>query len=146
MVGLLNAVRGTRLYKRLHEEQRLLEGCTGDNTDLSINFIPMMKRTTLLDGYRKIVRTIYSPDYFYARVKKFLEEYNPLQRKTFRIDLTQIKAFVLSIFWLGIKERERFHYWRLFLWSICTRPRLTPLAVTFAIYGYHFRKVFEGKV
>ncbi|UCC10981.1 MAG: DUF4070 domain-containing protein [candidate division WOR-3 bacterium] len=146
MVGLLNAVRGTRLYKRLHDEQRLLEGCTGDNTDCSINFVPVMKRATLLEGYRKILRTIYSPDYFYARVKKFLEEYNPLQRKAFRVDLTQIKAFVLSVFWLGFKEKERFHYWRLFLWSLCTRPRLTPLAVTFAIYGYHFRKVFEGKV
>jgi len=146
MVGLLTAVRGTRLYQRLHDEQRLLEGCTGDNTDCSINFVPKMKRATLLDGYRRIVRTIYSPDYFYARVKKFLEEYKPLQKKLLRIDLSQIKAFILSIFWLGIKEKERFHYWRLFLWSICTRPRLTPLAVTFAIYGYHFRKVFERKV
>jgi hypothetical protein len=49
----------------------------------------------------------------------------------------------MSIFVLGIKENERFHYWRLFLWSVFSRPRLAPLAVTFAIYGFHFRKVFE---
>jgi radical SAM superfamily enzyme YgiQ (UPF0313 family) len=143
MVGLLNAIRGTKLYQRLKQSNRLVKDITGDNTDCSINFIPKMNLTTLIKGYRRIVQTIYSPDYFYARVKKFLEEYKPSPVKLFRLDLTQIKAFVLSIFWLGIKEKERFHYWRLFLWSICHHPRLAPLAVTFAIYGFHFRKVFE---
>jgi hypothetical protein len=27
-----------------------------------------------------------------------------------------------------------------------TRPRLLPQAITFAIYGYHFRKTFENRV
>lgn len=143
MVGLLNAVRGTKLYQRLHTENRLLTEATGDNTDCSINFIPKMQRAALIKGYQDIVRTIYSPDQFYARVKKFLENYRPLATGLGRVNLSEIKAFILSIFVLGIKEKERFHYWRLFLWSVFTRPRLTPLAVTFAIYGFHFRKVFE---
>jgi hypothetical protein len=29
------------------------------------------------------------------------------------------------------------------LWTLFRRPRLFPEAVTFAIYGYHFRKVCE---
>ena len=143
MVGLLNAVRGTKLYQRLHRENRLLTEATGDNTDCSINFIPKMKYTTLIEGYQKIVRTIYAPDQFYARVKKFLENYKPLHSGLGRLSLSEVKAFILSIFVLGIKEKERFHYWRLFLWSVFSRPRLAPLAVTFAIYGFHFRKVFE---
>ncbi|GAH70253.1 unnamed protein product, partial [marine sediment metagenome] len=40
MVGLLNAPAGTRLYKRLKAENRLLKSFTGDNTDCSLNFIP----------------------------------------------------------------------------------------------------------
>lgn len=143
MVGLLNAVRGTKLYQRLHQENRLLTEATGDNTDCSINFVPKMQRAALIRGYQKIVQTIYSPDQFYARVKRFLENYRPLKAGLGRLSMSEIKAFILSIFVLGIKEKERFHYWRLFLWSVFNRPRLTPLAVTFAIYGFHFRKVFE---
>jgi hypothetical protein len=102
-----------------------------------------MQYATLLEGYRNIVRTIYAPDQFYARVKKFLENYKPLHKSLGRLHMSEIKAFIMSIFVLGIKGKERFYYWRLFLWSVFSRPRLAPLAVTFAIYGYHFRKVFE---
>ena len=143
MVGLLNAVRGTKLYQRLKGENRLLTDATGDNTDCSINFVPKMNYATLLEGYRNIVKTIYAPDQFYARVKRFLENYKPLNRSMGRLSMSEIKAFIMSIFVLGIKGKERFHYWRLFLWSVFSRPRLAPLAVTFAIYGYHFRRVFE---
>jgi len=143
MVGLLSAVRGTKLYQRLHRENRLLTEASGDNTDCSINFVPKMQYETLIEGYRRIVKTIYAPDQFYARVKKFLENYKPLDTGLGRLSLSEVKAFFVSIFVLGIKEKERFHYWRLFLWSVFSRPRLAPLAVTLAIYGYHFRKVFE---
>ncbi len=143
MVGLLNAVRGTKLYQRLKKENRLVADSSGDNTDCSINFIPKMHHATLMEGYKKIVRTIYSPDYFYARVQKFLRNYKPLNNRSKRVSFSQVKAFIISIFVLGIKEKERLHYWRLFLWSISCRPRLAPLAVTLAIYGFHFRKVFE---
>lgn len=146
MVGLLNAVRGTKLYQRLKKENRILTEVSGDNTDCSINFIPKMRYAVLMRGYKQIVKTIYSPDQFYARVKKFLENYKPLHSGLGRVSLSEVKAFIMSIFVLGIKEKERFHYWRLFLWSVFSRPRLTPLAVTFAIYGFHFRKVFERMV
>ncbi len=143
MVGILNAVRGTKLYQRLHNEDRLLTEATCDNTDFSINFVPKMRAQALIEGYRNIVKTIYAPDQFYARVKIFLQNYKPLPGGLGRLSMSEIKAFILSIFVLGIKEKERFHYWRLFLWSVFSRPRLAPLAVTFAIYGFHFRKVFE---
>jgi radical SAM superfamily enzyme YgiQ (UPF0313 family) len=146
MVGLLNAVRGTKLYHRLKQENRLLTEVSGDNTDCSINFIPKMNYATLMEGYKNIVKTIYAPDHFYARVKKFLENYKPLHNDLGRVNVSEIKAFIMSIFVLGIKGKERFHYWRLFLWSVFSRPRLAPLAVTFAIYGFHFRKVFERMV
>jgi radical SAM superfamily enzyme YgiQ (UPF0313 family) len=146
MVGLLNAVRGTKLYKRLKKENRLLSKLSGDNTDCSINFIPKMRQATLMKGYRNIVKTIYDPDQFYARVQRFLENYKPVHQGLTRVSFTEVKAFIMSIFVLGVKEKERFHYWRLFLWSLFNRPRLTPLAVTLAIYGFHFRKVFERVV
>ncbi len=143
MVGLLNAPHGTKLYNRLKKEGRLMKSSTGDNTDFSINFVPKMSTETLLNGYRTILRTIYSPKHYYARVKKFLEEYRPASPRKPRIPLTHVMALMKSMVRLGIVGRERFHYWRLLLWSLFRRPRLLPLAITLSIYGFHFRKVFR---
>jgi radical SAM superfamily enzyme YgiQ (UPF0313 family) len=143
MVGLLNAPRGTKLYKRLLGENRLLKSVTGDNTDFSMNFIPKMSYEALISGYKKVIETIYSPKYYYARVKEFLRDYKPTQKKVFRARWSHVKAGMKSVFILGIIGKERFYYWRLFFWSLFRRPRLFPLAITFSIYGYHFRKVFE---
>lgn len=143
MVGLLNAPRGTRLYNRLVQEKRLLNEDSGDNTDYSINFIPKMGREKLIDGYRDILRSIYSPKPYYRRVRKFLSEFNPLSRKKFRLNFRHITAFLKSVVVLGFIGRERLQYWRLLFWTLFKQPKLFSYAVTFAIYGFHFRKVFK---
>ncbi|UCG66800.1 MAG: DUF4070 domain-containing protein [Deltaproteobacteria bacterium] len=142
MVGLLNAPRSTSLYKRLVKEGRLLKDVSGDNTDFSINFIPKMDYEILIKGYKKILSRIYSPEPYYRRVREFLREYKPSQRKAFRFNLSYVGAFFRTIWFLGIIERERVYYWKLFLWSLFRRPQLFHLALTFAIYGFHFRKIF----
>lgn len=143
MVGLLNAVRGTRLYKRLEKENRIVKGISGDNSDCSMNFKPKMNYETLIDGYKRIVSTIYSPSQYYERVRKFLKNYEPVQKKLIHFKFTYLIAFFRSAIRLGIIGKERFHYWRLVLWSLFKRPHLFPLAASLAIYGFHFRKNFE---
>lgn len=143
MVGLLNAPRGTRLYDRLFRENRLIRAVTGDNTDVSVNFIPKMSYEMLVSGYRKVIETIYSPKHYYSRVRQFLKDYRPQQKKAFQMRWSYLKAGVKSVFVLGIAGKERCHYWRLVFWSLFRRPRLLPVAITFSIYGYHFRKIFE---
>jgi len=143
MVGLLNAPRGTKLYARLVKENRLLKRSTGDNTDLSVNFVPKMSYEKLIDGYRKIIETIYSPKHYYMRVKRFLKDYRPAQENVIQMRYSYWKAGLKAMFILGVFGKERFYYWRLVFWSLFRRPRLLPMAVTFSIYGYHFRKIFE---
>lgn len=143
MVGILNAPRGTRLHQRLLKEGRLLKSFTGDNTDFSMNFIPKMNHETLLEGYKKVVGTIYSPKEYYARIRKFLSTYKQLHRRKARIRTTHLIALYKSIVFLGITSKERIYYWKLFFWSLFRRPALFPMAITCAIYGFHFRKVFE---
>jgi radical SAM superfamily enzyme YgiQ (UPF0313 family) len=143
MVGLLNAPKGTRLYKRLLKDGRLLHTFSGDNTDFSMNFIPRMRVETLLKGYQHTLESLYSPKHYYARVKRFLKDYRPTQPRTFRVRLMHLKAFSKSLVLLGVIGKERIHYWKLFFWSLFMRPKLFPMAITFSIYGYHFRKVFE---
>jgi radical SAM superfamily enzyme YgiQ (UPF0313 family) len=143
MVGLLNAPVGTKLYQRLMKEGRLLKTMTGDNTDFSMNFIPRMNREALLKGYRSLLEHIYSPKPYYARVKQFLRTYTPPAVHLSRLTIADIRALVASTVVLGVVGKERFQYWKLFLWSLFTRPRLFPLAITFSIYGHHFRKILE---
>jgi radical SAM superfamily enzyme YgiQ (UPF0313 family) len=144
MVGLLNAPRGTKLYQRLIREGRLLKDPTGDNTDLTMNFIPKMNHESLIKGYRKILDTIYSPAHYYRRVRRFLGEYRPLQKRVFHFSPSAFGALFKSVVILGMIGKERVHYWKLFFWSLLRRPRLFPLAITLAIYGFHFRKVFDN--
>ncbi|MCK4387530.1 MAG: DUF4070 domain-containing protein, partial [Dehalococcoidia bacterium] len=40
-----------------------------------------------------------------------------------------------------IKEKGRRYYWRLFAWTLLRKPKSFPLSITFAIEGFHFRKV-----
>jgi radical SAM superfamily enzyme YgiQ (UPF0313 family) len=143
MVGLLNAPQGTKLYHRLKSEGRLVKSVTGDNTDFSINFVPRMHPETLMSGYRSVINTIYSPKYYYARVREFLRDYRPLKAKKARLSWSHTKAAVKSVVRLGIIGRERYHYWKLFFWSLMFRPRLLPMAITYSIYGFHFRKIFK---
>ncbi|MFZ0454349.1 MAG: DUF4070 domain-containing protein, partial [Ignavibacteriaceae bacterium] len=141
MVGLLNAPKGTRLHLRMQKEERLLNDFTGNNTDFSINFIPKMDSEILLDGYKKILNTIYSPKYYYERISTFLKDFEPGKKKIFHVNFSYTKALFKSIFKLGIIGRERIYYWKLFFWSLCVKPKLFSLAILFTIYGFHFRKI-----
>jgi radical SAM superfamily enzyme YgiQ (UPF0313 family) len=142
MVGLLQAPTGTKLYKRLKGEGRLRGQSSGDNVDGSTNIVPKMNLETLREGYRMILDQIYSPKLYYERVKTFLREYRPPKIGQY-LDLQHILAFWRSIYRIGIQGRERVHYWRLFFWTLFWRPKLFPLMITLAIYGYHFRQVCE---
>ena len=150
MVGLLNAPRGSQLYKRIVNEGRLLKEITGDNTDLTTNVVPKMGLEALSQGYRKIISGIYSPKPYYQRVKNYLREYSIEKNKKIHFHAGYLRlhsgyawAFFRSMILLGIKDKARLHYWKLLFWSLFRRPKLFPLAVTFTIYGFHFRKVFQ---
>jgi radical SAM superfamily enzyme YgiQ (UPF0313 family) len=142
MVGLLQAPTGTRLFERMKRENRLDGSSSGDNVDGSTNIIPVMKLETLQKGYRDVVKFLYTPKNYYTRVRTFLREYKaPVI--TIPLNGEYIKAFFRSVLRLGILGKERVQYWGLVVWTLALRPRLFPLAITFAIYGYHFRKVFD---
>jgi len=142
MVGLLQAPAGTRLYQRLEGEGRLLSEMSGDNADGSTNIIPKMDLDTLRAGYKRILDQIYSPKLYYERVITFLREYQPPKVRV-HFDFQMLMAFWRSIYRLGIQGVERVHFWRLWAWTLSHKPQLFPMAITFAIYGYHFRKVCD---
>lgn len=146
MVGMLQAPVGTRLFKRLKKEKRLLldRSFSGNNTDLNINFIPKMNMQKLTEGYQKIVTTIYDPQNYYARVLEFFKEFKPARRKGISmLRFCYAKALLRAMISLGILEKGRLHYWKLLFQTLVKYPRFLPEAITFAIYGHHFRKFFN---
>ena len=143
MVGLLNAPPNTRLWRRLKSENRLLEDASGDNTDGSINFIPMMDRAKLIEGYRRIVQTIYSPREFHERVCTFLKNYRPRRKKEMRP--REVRAFLKTIFFLGIlgNGASQWYYWKTLVKALVFYRESFAEAMTMMVYGHHFRKVSD---
>ena len=94
----------------------------------------------LREGYREILDQIYDPKFYYERVLTFLREYRPPEIRV-HLEPQYILALWRSIYQLGIRGVERVHYWRLFFWTLFRRPRLFPMAITFAIFGFHFRQI-----
>jgi radical SAM superfamily enzyme YgiQ (UPF0313 family) len=142
MVGLLQAPPGTRLFERLAREHRVSTEFSGDNVNGRTNIIPAMGLDKLIGGYRAMMKQIYSPGQYYQRVRRILGELKvPAARTPF--DGQRILAFWRACLRLGVLGRERFQYWRLLAWTMARKPRLLPLAVTLAIYGYHYRRICE---
>jgi radical SAM superfamily enzyme YgiQ (UPF0313 family) len=141
MVGLLNAPSGTKLYKKLQSENRLLEIWSGNNMDGAMNFVPKMNYAQLMGGYSKIIQTIYAQKEYYIRVKSFLNNYKqPFWTKN-KIKLKEVRAFMMLLWLLGTLEKGKKYFWKLLAFSLFKHPNKFPLAMTMAVYGYHFRRV-----
>ena len=102
-----------------------------------------MNYETLINGYKHVLNTLYSPKQYYERVKILLKEYKPQGVRKGKLYFYHIRAFFMSIWVLGIKEKGRKYYWKLVVSTLLKRPRFFPLSISLAIYGYHFRKVVE---
>ncbi len=70
MVGLLVALPSTPLYTRLEQAGRLLDADSDRFTTHGgfTNIVPVLPRKALLEGYRKILQTIYTPHEFFGRL------------------------------------------------------------------------------
>lgn len=143
MVGLLTALPETRLYHRLRQEGRLETESTGNNTQATLNFCPTLDREFLINGYRKLMKQLYEPRYYYQRIRTF-QEHNRPSGPRLRLAWSDVQAFVKSWWLLGVWHRGRRAYWQFCLSTLFRRPRRFPQAVELAIIGHHFRRVAQS--
>jgi radical SAM superfamily enzyme YgiQ (UPF0313 family) len=142
MVGLLNVSPKSRLYERLKKTNRLVEKKSGSDEKLSeLNFIPIMDANKLIDGYNEVLSTIYSPRFYYSRIKTFLREYRPKKVGPPKVRFYHVRGLFSSIWFLGIRENGRHYYWNLIWWSIFKRPRLLPYAIGLPLLFLHFKQL-----
>jgi radical SAM superfamily enzyme YgiQ (UPF0313 family) len=140
MVGLLNALPGTRLFTRLTTEGRIRDRSSGNNLDATLNFIPTLDREVLVTGYRHLMQSIYSPRNYYRRIRRFLREHKPCHASR-GIRVRDVKAFLRSLWTMGIISRGRLRYWYFLTTTLVQHPRQFAQAMRLAIIGHHFRRI-----
>jgi radical SAM superfamily enzyme YgiQ (UPF0313 family) len=145
MVGLLHALPRTKLYKKLKKDGRILNAASGNNTDSTLNFIPVINKEILINGYKKILNTIYNPKNYYNRIIIYLNEYKELSTGSKFSISVKIKAISKSIWLMGVIEKGKPYFWKMIFWTLLHKPKLISEAITQSIYGYHYRTVLLGK-
>ena len=144
MVGLLTALPDTQLWRRLKKEGRLLKESSGNNTEGSLNFVPRMDTARLVEGYKKIQRTIYRPSEYYQRALDCLSHLTQEKAPRHSTVLGDVKAFARVVLTLGVLDRARADFWRYMKQAVSEHRAHFPHAVTLAAMGYHFRKLTEA--
>ncbi len=99
MVGLLTALKGTDLYDRLKREGRLLEESTGTSVNVVLNYKPEMDSKTLIEGYRRVLTTIYDPtlENYFKRCLTMLKRVKPTPHLVKPVGRTELLAIVKSV-------------------------------------------------
>ena len=145
MVGMLNALPDTQLWKRLEREGRLLgEDATGNNTVSTLNFITKMDEARLISGYQSIMKTIYKPREYYQRALDSLKRtaHETPEPTPYNV-LEEMKALVRLVLKLGVIDNERKEFWRYFIQAVRKHHDRMTESLRFAAMGYHFRKLNE---
>ena len=136
MVGLLMALPGTALSRRLESEGRLRVQATGDQFGRT-NFAPVMDEAELLQGYRKLMADLYAPAAYYARCRRFVENAKATpgnKRFAWHYLATLARAMVV----IGLlRPGSRRHFWRLFFKAALTARHQFPWTIAHAAMGEH---------
>jgi radical SAM superfamily enzyme YgiQ (UPF0313 family) len=145
MVGLLNALPDTQLWRRLEREGRLLSEATGNNTNCALNFITKMDPARLIEGYQTIMRTIYNPREYYRRaldsLKRTTQDF--VEPNPFGF-ISGAAAFTRIALKLGVFDRERKEFWRFLSQALISHRDRLAESLRLAAMGYHFRKLSDA--
>ncbi len=142
MVGLLNALPNTQLWRRLKQEGRLIKESLGNNTLFDLNFIPRMDAEELLAGYRRVLQTIYSPEEYFARALAFLSQLGKGARTP--LVLSDMLAAIRSVWRQGLRSNYRKEYWKFILQTAQRHRQQLDKAFSLAIMGHHFFELSAG--
>lgn len=137
MAGPVIALPETDLYIRLEGEGRIDPRYDKwDNTFGDTNIVPKMGKETLLKGYKLLIKELYSPENYYGRIYAQFRTYRRTVKS--KISGRDIKAFLRSLWKIGVLSKQRWLYWKLLVKTALTKPSLLSEAVTQAIFGEHF--------
>jgi radical SAM superfamily enzyme YgiQ (UPF0313 family) len=137
MVGVLTALPGTQLWRRLEREGRLRADATGDQFDRT-NFETTMPEEALVAGYRDLLAALFSADAFFERCERSLRM-TPAGIGS-GVRLESLATLARAIWGIGIRGEpaRRRWFWRLLRVGIGLGGSGVARAVEFSIVGEHF--------
>jgi radical SAM superfamily enzyme YgiQ (UPF0313 family) len=136
MVGMLTALPGTDLWRRLVAEGRLRERSNGDPFSRP-NFLPMMEERALLGGYAELMAWLYSPEAYYDRCEAYLDRVGPHPKKRQLPTRGDLGALLRTIWHVGIVGPRRRLFWRLMARAAWHGRGHLRQAVAHAVQGEH---------
>jgi radical SAM superfamily enzyme YgiQ (UPF0313 family) len=147
MAGLLTALKETDLWHRLKQEDRLLVESSGNNTDMSLNFVPEMPRAELISEYRRVISTLYDPTLknYFARCLTLLQHMPQTHNNVRSIRREEALAFAQSI-QKQLFSKQGWEYTRFLAKVFKDYRSMFPEAVRLAIMGYHLEKITRHTV
>ena len=145
-IYLLTALKNTNLYERLYRENRLLDVSIG-TVATAVNFKPQIELKTLIDGYRRVMTTLYDPplENYFKRCLTLFEHLRPVSH--LRKPMSK-QALFLAL--MGLRKKlsgEQLPAFNRFIARVSeAHPRMLPEAIRLAALGYHFEKVTRQQV
>ncbi len=146
MVGLLQAIAGTQLSRRLEKEGRLLSRADVSliSTVEGINFIPKgeMTKREYLERYRGLVKEVYSSAAFFERILPALLTLRVKRpRATFRLLKDHFPVFFREVYHLGLRDRgSRIPFWKTLLRVLWKNPTALEAFGHDCYFFYHLNR------
>jgi len=147
MVGLLFALPGTRLTRRLAAEGRLSDhevrysSDDADQCTSGLNFLTARPRRDVLADYREILARIYAPQAFFARARRVGRELDRSEhalRPSARNVLRDVRGFLGMLWLMGVRDsRVRREWWRSLFDSLLHNPASLKIVLSFAALYLH---------
>lgn len=150
MVGLLYALPGTQLARRLSAEGRLharfdrpASDRDTDQGTSGLNFTTLRPRSEVLDDYRRILAAIYEPRAFFGRIRRMVRELDRTQpgyRAPLGAIARDLRSFLRISAQVGVRATgTRFPYWRALADCLVHNPRAIKTVVSLAALYLHVR-------
>jgi radical SAM superfamily enzyme YgiQ (UPF0313 family)/uncharacterized protein YlaN (UPF0358 family) len=140
MPGLLTAVRGTDLYKRLDSEGRIRKESDGNNThNLHFNFEPQLDEKFLIEGYKGLIKKLFEPKNYYDRCRVLQKNIGRFRHND-RSSLEGVVAFGKSLK-NQLFAKGGIEYAKYLGGTIMRNPKNFPEAVAHAIKLDHFQTI-----
>jgi radical SAM superfamily enzyme YgiQ (UPF0313 family) len=142
MTGMLTALKGTKLHRRLEREGRLREESTGCNTEIALNFEPELPRPYLLAEYRRVIASLYDLRLrsYFDRCLTLFEHLAPLAHDGRRVGYADARALLRSLR-RQLFSRQGPAYARFLVVVLAKHREHFAEAIRLAIKGYHFEKI-----
>jgi uncharacterized protein DUF4070 len=103
-----------------------------------------MDAARLIEGYKSIMRSIYSPREYYQSALNCLERVvaaaPAARRNGIASDVGTLFRIVLA---LGVRDRARGEFWRYLRLALTRHREKFAEVMMLAAVGYHFRKLTE---